>query len=98
MAQPGHAPNAEALVAQRFRQAMGGFHDEMQQRAASLDAEQEETKGLLRRLATFFGEDANQANPDAILRACAEITRHCAAAEATAIAQGLREPRGEREE
>ena len=72
---------------------MGTFHEEMQLRAASLDGEQEETKELLRRLAAFFGEDPNQANPDAILRACAEMVRQGAAAEALAVAKGLREPR-----
>ena len=74
---PAHHRLADAVVGQRFRQAMGGFHEEMKVRAAALDAEQEETKGLLRKLAAFFGEDPNQANPDAIMRACAE--RPCVA-------------------
>lgn len=92
-AEPADGSNPEALVGRRFRQAMGTFHEEMQLRAASLDGEQEETKELLRRLAAFFGEDPNQANPDAILRACAEMVRQGAAAEALAVAKGLREPR-----
>ena len=53
-AEPARVPNPDAVVGQRFRQAMGGFHEEMKVRAAALDAEQEETKGLLRKLAAFF--------------------------------------------
>ena len=46
----------------------------MQARLEALTAQQDEAKRLLRSLATFFGEDANQANPDAILRACADLS------------------------
>ena len=88
----------ERLVGQRFRQAMVGFHEEMQQRAAALDAEQDETTAMLRKLATFFGEDPNQANPDAILRSCAELVRQSVAAEALAIRLGLRPAREECED
>ena len=97
-AEPARVPNPDAVVGQRFRQAMGGFHEEMKVRAAALDAEQEETKGLLRKLAAFFGEDPNQANPDAIMRACAEIVKQATAAESVAIAQGLRPPREEEDD
>ena len=83
---PQDGGGAEQLIGQRFRQAMGGFHAEMGQRLASLTALQEETTGLLRKLATFFGEDPNQAKPDAILRSCAEIARAMAAADATVAA------------
>ena len=82
-AEPRRDNGSEQLVGQRFRLAMGGFHEEMQQRLASLTAQQDETKGLLRKLAIFFGEDPNQTNPDAILRSCAEMSRTMAAADAT---------------
>ena len=41
--------------------------------AARCKARRDETRDLLKRLASWLGEDPNVANPDQILKACADL-------------------------
>ena len=67
-------PGAEEhRVAVRFRSAMAPFHSDMRRGLDELTAHRDETRALLKRLAGWLGEDPNQANPDAILKVCADF-------------------------
>ena len=63
----------EHVAAVRFRAAMAPFHAEMRTGLDELTARRDETRTLLKRLAGWLGEDPNQANPDAILKVCADL-------------------------
>lgn len=63
----------EQQIAQRFRAAMAPFHVEMRDGLDGLTTHRDETRALLKRLASWLGEDPNQANPDQILKVCADL-------------------------
>ena len=68
-----HTYSEEHRVAVRFRSAMAPFHSDMRRGLDELTAHRDETRALLKRLAGWLGEDPNQANPDAILKVCADF-------------------------
>ena len=57
----------------RFRSAMTPFLAALRGGLDELTRLRDETKALLRQLATWLGEDANLANPDTFLKACADL-------------------------
>ena len=63
----------EAMLMRRFRRAMAPFHTSIEAGLQALEARRDETRALLRQLAEWLGEDPNSANPDAILRQCADL-------------------------
>ena len=63
----------EAMLMRRFRGAMAPFHTSVEAGLQALEARRDETRALLRQLAEWLGEDPNSANPDAILRQCADL-------------------------
>ena len=63
----------EQVVAARFRQAISPFYAEIQHGLEELTLTRDETKALLRRLASWLGEDPAKADADAILKACADL-------------------------
>lgn len=71
----GTAEPDPELMARRFRRAVGGFHQQVQQGLDALTAQQEDSKALLRKLANFFGEDPNVAKPDMIIGRVADVLK-----------------------
>lgn len=63
----------EQLVAVRFRQAMAPFYAHMQEGLDDLTRKRDETKTLLKGLASWLGEDPTSADADAILAVCADL-------------------------
>ena len=63
----------EQQIATRFRTAMAQFHTDMRTGLGELTAHRDETRALLKSLAAWLGEDPNQANPDHILKVCADL-------------------------
>ena len=52
---------------------MEPFLAEVHRRLDELTSQRDETRELLRKLAVWLGENAADANPDALLKACAEL-------------------------
>ena len=71
-ARRGESPDEQQL-ALRFRWVMEPFLIEMRSGLTELTTRRAETSALLRKLAVWLGEDPAQANPDAMLTACAEL-------------------------
>ena len=71
-ARRGESPDEQQL-ALRFRWVMEPFLAEMRSGLVELTTRRAETSALLRKLAVWLGEDPAQANPDAMLTACAEL-------------------------
>lgn len=71
----GAPRGADALLGRRFRAAIGQFVADAAVRVTELGAKQAEAKEQLSGLATFLGEDPNCADPDAMLRALASLTK-----------------------
>ena len=69
----GEPSEEERQVALRFRSAMAPFHTDMRRGLDALTAHRDETKTLLKRLAAWLGEDPNRANPNSILKVCADL-------------------------
>jgi hypothetical protein len=60
-------------VVLRFRAEMEPFLVGMRRGLEGLRSIRDETKALLHQLASWLGEDPNQANPDQLLKACADL-------------------------
>jgi len=89
----------ENNMALRFRIAMTPFYDDMLKAFDELAGTRDDTKVLLKRLASWLGEDPASADADALLKACADLVETaeaCAAADPPLARTGAKmEPAGD---